>query len=546
MEESKEWTRIRFWQKLEKDKAPLEAYLVVEQETGLLPLSVVALLKVGAYPMRILPGWLLSRVLSGSSNLRDVAALVYQLETVQWRDAETRRLLLKYIERKGDKQDRILLASEIMSLSLLKACIKYEDENAPVLADILGRRLLSLLDRESGDNNKERIGQIACLAGEILALAGNIESASCIAQRLMDLAKKKKNGDLAVGAAQTLLRLGRLNEAMQWYQQSRAMSVKSQDMRIRAVWGIGMCGLLMRHYNRKNFCAYVLDRTIFTESRAGVRRWRGEKHCTVVVESQQGIGEELFFMRFAGLFSQLHQDTMFRLRVSSCLCKIIRNWHPDLDVVSKDNIITDKKDKIYRIAAEMIPYYMGVNEPACLLENLTSSIGYGVKGKCRSITEPCYVGVVWRSSNTLFGRQKTVGLRLVEELLGISELKLVSLQHDMRDSEIEYCRRNGIRIPDLGKDNTWEKLYSQILKLQCIVCCSTATGHLAATMGKKTFVLLTKSHTNNWMWNHDSSGKADWYLNTRVYKQKTEGEWLEPIHAAVADCKRLVLDVETE
>ena len=61
-----------------------------------------------------------------------------------------------------------------------------------------------------------------------------------------------------------------------------------------------------------------------------------------------------------------------------------------------------------------------------------------------------------------------------------------------------------------------------IAALDVVVGGDTAEIHLAAAMGKPTWVLLPDAFTWRWPAHRDDS---PWYPNTRLFRQSTDGSW---------------------
>jgi len=80
-------------------------------------------------------------------------------------------------------------------------------------------------------------------------------------------------------------------------------------------------------------------------------------------------------------------------------------------------------------------------------------------------------------------------------------------------------------IIDLGITfNDFSDTAAAIENLDLIIGIDTSVAHLAAALGKKTWILLQKP--NEWRWFLDSD-TSPWYNSVRLFRQKEKNNWEE-------------------
>ena len=77
-----------------------------------------------------------------------------------------------------------------------------------------------------------------------------------------------------------------------------------------------------------------------------------------------------------------------------------------------------------------------------------------------------------------------------------------------------------------GKLENFSDTAAIIEKLDLVITIDSSVAHLAAALGKKTFMLLP--YSADWRWFEDVDTTV-WYNCMKIFRQKEEGEWQEPV-----------------
>ncbi len=90
----------------------------------------------------------------------------------------------------------------------------------------------------------------------------------------------------------------------------------------------------------------------------------------------------------------------------------------------------------------------------------------------------------------------------------------------------------GPGITDLtGNLNDWADTAALIANLDLVITCDTGVAHLAAAMGRPTWILLRRNSCWRWLVDRDDS---PWYPTVRLFRQTTEGDWVDVVNRVTA------------
>ena len=127
-------------------------------------------------------------------------------------------------------------------------------------------------------------------------------------------------------------------------------------------------------------------------------------------------------------------------------------------------------------------------------------------------------------------------VKLAEKL----NFNFIILQKTIKESELKQIsgKKNLIYFPDIDTSNNAFVDSIEIIKnLDLIITADTATAHLSATLGKKTWILLP--YVADWRW-FLAESNSKWYEDVTLYRSKKIDEWDNPFKMIEGDLKKLV------
>lgn len=253
-------------------------------------------------------------------------------------------------------------------------------------------------------------------------------------------------------------------------------------------------------------------------------RWTGQdlKDRTILVIGEQGHGDNIQFCRF-----------LYNLHAAGAriLFQTTEGLIPLLDtspIISWIGRYTDQPPEFdYWIPIMSIPGVLGVT-----LENLPSQVQYitaqpdrqaawlkvlGAKKRMR-------IGFSWSGRRDAWlNRHKGMPFETVLDMIKRNpQYQWINLQVDATTEEDQQLAEAGVtRYP--GAIASFADTAALIAHLDVVISVDTAITHLAAAMGRPTWLMLQWFATDwRWMLDQDSN---PWYSTVRIFRQPSMGDW---------------------
>jgi hypothetical protein len=145
------------------------------------------------------------------------------------------------------------------------------------------------------------------------------------------------------------------------------------------------------------------------------------------------------------------------------------------------------------------------------------------------------VGLVWRGRATHRNdRQRSLDLQTLVAALPTG-CEYVSLQKEVSAQDNAILQAHGIcQWGDQLHDLTDTAALCDLMDV--VISVDTSVAHLAAALGKPTWILL--SQVPDWRWLLDRND-SPWYRCVRLYRQSVAGEWSSALNQISIDLKKL-------
>jgi Flp pilus assembly protein TadD len=340
----------------------------------------------------------------------------------------------------------------------------------------------------------------------------------------------------------TLARMGRWDEALSYYEQALFLRPEYPEAHRNRAYAWLARGDLARGFPEyewrlkcRNYRGLVVDRP----------RWRGEALVgrSILLHSEQGLGDTLQFMRFASLVKARGARI-----VVACPEPLVR-------LLARARAVDHAQDWKSSLPACDIQFPL-ISLPAILgatLENLPADVPYlaadaptierwgawltrQCDGRIQALRDRGYapqrvvkIGIAWQGNPlNRVDRWRSFPLRLFAHLATVPGAMLVSLQKGHGTDQLAGLEgRFPVIVPhDLDDpehdDRDLLDTAALMSHLDLVVTPESAVAHLAGSLGVKVWVALAANSDWRWLFDREDS---PWYPTMTLFRQATPGDW---------------------
>jgi hypothetical protein len=284
--------------------------------------------------------------------------------------------------------------------------------------------------------------------------------------------------------------------------------------------------------------------------------WLGRESLagkTIFLWPEQGHGDTLQFCRYVHAVQQMSAKVL--LACNHAMLRLLKNsfTHPDievvLDLVSSPYVfdyhcplmslpLACGTDSLAKIPVD-IPYVTADAQDVELFQQAISS--KALRGLLR-------VGLVWagglrpnQPELQSIDAARSLHLEQFLPLLNLAKTNAVQF-FSLQLGEPALQLRGDLDIVDLTANlKDWADTAALVSHLDLVIACDTATAHLAAAMGKPTWILSRFNGCWRWLMERDDS---PWYPSVRLFRQTTRGDWESVVDEVSAALQSLLAQSE--
>ena len=318
--------------------------------------------------------------------------------------------------------------------------------------------------------------------------------------------------------------LSRFDEAIASY--NKAISIDPNF--IQAQFNLGLLLLLTNSLKLGwEQYEYRLKKESYIKNRPflNYKYWDGSNldNKKLLIYCEQGIGDSVQFSRYIKNIKK--NNTLIILLCSNTLKVLYKHF------IEIDLIITSNKD------APEIDYYVSIMSLPYIFRNkkIPETYGFIKANKKLSInwqskissTTKMKIGLVWQGGiNHASDYKRSIALNKFNPILCLKDFEFISLQKDFGREQIKSNKLNRF-ITDFFDDiKTFQETIALIENLDLVISVDTAIAHIAATMGKETWILLPFVPEFRWGLNQSTTS---WYKTVKLFRQKKTNQWEQVI-----------------
>ena len=317
-----------------------------------------------------------------------------------------------------------------------------------------------------------------------------------------------------------------LDKAISYYK--KAISINNRDY--DSIHAISLCQLTMQNYEDgfKNYeCRWFKNN--FEKYRyqdiARLRSLDSISEKKILIWYEQGLGDTIQFSRYINLLINLGANVTFEVQ-EPLLNFLKRQFNCE---VTQD---ASKGNFDFQCPLMSLPYLFKMN-----IENIPKIDQYF---KCNDEKVKS-----WRNILNLSKDKKNLGIAIsgnmnqvfdyrrkidLECFLTLNKhFKIFIIQKSLYQKD-EILLNKTSDIIFLGKHTQWRNFddTSAIVKnMDCIISIDTSLVHLAGSINKNTFLLL--SEPADWRWSHETLNSPKWYENVTIIRKKNKNNWIDTI-----------------
>ncbi len=353
---------------------------------------------------------------------------------------------------------------------------------------------------------------------EMLSIGGTIENAEKIAMRMV----QEKGPEFWLDLELLYALQGKIKESWEVCQQATTYAPNDDRTLYNRGWHIMLQGDLLEGFRLMNLGRKVglWGNTPLETTRPILDRYTGIAKKHVLFNCEAGFGDEITFIRYAKEMA-IKYDLRITVVCSSGMVPILARIPEISAVTTRENALNVYHD--YWMPSMLAPVY------------LKAQFG-DISGKPYLTPNPEYVKKFARFINS---DKLKVGIRW----LGREGDDYVNRIFP-RDQFFDAVTHDHVQLYSLQKDHsanglpkhivdfeivleTWEDTAGAIANMDLIISSCTAIAHLAAAMGKPTWVLIPVMMYYIWCY---PLGEKSYYYNTAtLFRQEEYGNWNTPM-----------------
>lgn len=248
----------------------------------------------------------------------------------------------------------------------------------------------------------------------------------------------------------------------------------------------------------------------------------------LLVQDEQGYGDTIQFSRYLPKLADYGGEVIFETRIP--LAELLKDTPGVMKICLKRDQIYKKEDFDFHIHLCSLPgiFATDINSIPDKLDSLYINPEKINEWQSRLPAGNFRVGLVWTGNlNNVLLRHRSCHLTLLEPLLACTGVTYVGLQKGDKLGEVTDLP-SSLQFINLGDEfDSFSDTAAVIAQLDHIITIDTAIAHLAATMGKPVWLMLSLPPDFRWLLKRKDS---PWYPTMKIFRQTEHGDWKPVVH----------------
>lgn len=286
------------------------------------------------------------------------------------------------------------------------------------------------------------------------------------------------------------------------------------------------------------------QRRTTTEPPRSVPEWKGESLAgkSIAIWSEFGLGDEIFFLRFAKTFRERCGAKRVSVVCQGPLVELYEASGTADEVVDVNNV-SSMSAVDYWVYPHAIPVHLPL-----ILDALPPAVPYlrapqDVTARLPSVDpQKLKVGIVFKGNPTHENdRERSLpSLGVLDDLVKLGGVEFFSLQKGAGADEAARYGQLYRNFHDIGPDlNTMAETASAIAALDIVLTVDTSVAHVAGAMGKPVWLMLPSY--GDWRW-HYTREDSPWYPTMRLFRRRFGCDWSEVVARLAGHLRQAVME----
>jgi hypothetical protein len=328
----------------------------------------------------------------------------------------------------------------------------------------------------------------------------------------------------------------------------KALNAYNKAIKIKADYQEAISNRATLHLIKGNYPEGWLDwekRKFLNPHENVAKKWSGEIVApgkVILLFAEQGFGDTIQFCRYIEKVEKIGFKVI--LDVPASLKEILKTLKTKFIFIDENKYSIDYISSILSLP---LIFKTNINTIPANIPYLYSDNNKKLIWKKRLESDKnLNIGLVWaggfrknQPETWEAYEKKSIPMHLLEPITQISNVNIYSLQKgDPAESELINLNSNDWRfkIRNLTSEIIdFSDTAAFIDNLDLIISVCTSSAHLAAAMGKKTWILL--DYYSCWRWFDDGRTDSPWYPSVRLFKQPKPNDWESTIAEVCEELK---------
>ena len=255
-------------------------------------------------------------------------------------------------------------------------------------------------------------------------------------------------------------------------------------------------------------------------------KWDGS-NCpsSIIIYGEQGVGDQLCLTKLLTKIKKYRNQ--FTILVDKRLIPILERSFPNNNFVFADHKIGiegffDYQAAIFRLGFLFVNTEHDIKDPNkfLLADESNKFLLPDESNNTKKAKLRC--GVSWYSGNEGIGYMKNIELKdLIKASNNDNDFDFINLQYGDHEKDILAAEEsNNVQINrynDLDKFDDLDGLFNLVDSCDVVITISNITAHIAGSLGKKTYLILSSARGQFWYWmKYKDTNKSLWYPSIEI------------------------------